>query len=85
MSNGSISLLGNSLQISLEQIPFLSDQLELRLEQSDAALLVVELFTSDGGERCGRVDHTVPVSLPGVSPSSGFTHPAVSQIMMILI
>ena len=78
MSNGSIPLLGNSLQISLEQIPFLSDQLELRLEQSDAALLVVELLTSHGGERGGRVDHTVPVPLPGVSPSSGFTHTGVA-------
>lgn len=48
MSDGPVTFLGNSFQVSLEHVPLLGDELQLSLQESYTALLVVELFTPDG-------------------------------------
>lgn len=56
VADGAVPLRRDALHVLLEQIPLLSDELQLGLEQSDGALLVIKLLRPHGGQGARRVD-----------------------------
>ena len=82
MSDGPVTFLGNSFQVRLEHVPLLGDELQLSLQESYTALLVVELFTPDGWQRGGGVDDTVSLPVPHVAASAGVAHPDHSLLWL---
>ena len=56
VADGAVPLLRDPLHVLLQEVPLLRHQLQLRLQQRDAALLVVELLAPHRGQGAGRVD-----------------------------
>ena len=50
VADSAVTLRRDALHVLLEKIPLLGDELQLCLEQSDGALLVIKLLRPHGGQ-----------------------------------